>query len=102
MVRLAAVTIEQPRPAIVRRMKTENPGIAAGVFVSGGARSLWLTRLYPKFSVRREISENPLSFDLQSCRSVQMRKQFGAMLTAAMIEEAAEIYERRGIFRFRF
>jgi len=45
MVRLAAVTIEQPRPAIVRHLKTENPGIAAGVFVSGGARSLDLTGL---------------------------------------------------------
>ena len=35
-------------------------------------------------------------------KATMMHKQFGATLTAALIEEAAEIYERRGIFRFRF
>ena len=35
-------------------------------------------------------------------KATMMRDRFGATRTAAMIEEAAEIYERRGIFRFRF
>lgn len=35
-------------------------------------------------------------------KAAMMRDRFGATLTAAMIEEAAEVYERRGIFRFRF
>jgi propanediol dehydratase small subunit len=35
-------------------------------------------------------------------KAAMMRERFGATLTAELIEEAAEIYEKRGIFRFRF
>ena len=32
----------------------------------------------------------------------QLRDDFGAETLAAFLEEAAEVYERRGLFRFRF
>ena len=32
----------------------------------------------------------------------RLRDEFGAMRLAAFIEEAAEVYERRGLFRFRY
>jgi propanediol dehydratase small subunit len=32
----------------------------------------------------------------------ELRDQYGAADVAAFIEEAAEVYERRGLFRFRF
>lgn len=34
--------------------------------------------------------------------AAMMRERFGARLTAQLIEEAADVYEARGIFRFRF
>jgi propanediol dehydratase small subunit len=35
-------------------------------------------------------------------KAAMMRERFGASLTAQLIEEAADVYEMRGIFRFRF
>jgi propanediol dehydratase small subunit len=32
----------------------------------------------------------------------RLREEFGATNLAAFFEEAAEVYERRGLFRFRF
>ena len=32
----------------------------------------------------------------------RLRDEFGALRLAAFIEEAAEVYERRGLFRFRY
>jgi propanediol dehydratase small subunit len=32
----------------------------------------------------------------------ELREGYGAETVAAFIEEAAEVYERRGLFRFRF
>jgi propanediol dehydratase small subunit len=32
----------------------------------------------------------------------ELRKDYGAMRLAAFIEEAAEVYERRGLYTFRF
>ena len=32
----------------------------------------------------------------------RLRDDFGALRLAAFLEEAAEVYERRGLFRFRF
>jgi propanediol dehydratase small subunit len=34
--------------------------------------------------------------------AAELRQAYGAMAMAAFVEEAAEVYERRGLFKFRF
>ena len=35
-------------------------------------------------------------------QAARLRDEFGAQQTAAFVEEAAEVYDRRGLFKFRF
>lgn len=54
-------------------------------------------QVYEKLRPGRAASKQEL-LDIAAA----LRDDYGAVLLAAMVEEAADVYERRGLFRFRF